>query len=241
MQLDISLVKTIAKQGFKTLALILILTISGVIANWILLAFLIPELGVLFDASAARGAHGGGPAVILALLLLVAMNWQASLLFLIFFLVFPIFHFLFAKKYAVTKAIHALLSDRKTQFVEYLLQKFFEKISSKTEWLDKLNSSGPIQVINEYLPLYLKKLDGMPFIVRIIAKFFLGRLDFMGIVSSTINESGQIDISQDEIIRKISLKVNGVIDEKLFSPSFSLNWILYGVNISFFILVKVIV
>ncbi len=237
MGIDTNLLKAFAKQGFKALITILLLTGFGVFTNWILLALLTPELKTLFYASGARGGHGGGAAAILMLV----MNWQASLLFLTFFFVFPILHFLFAKKYAVTSAITALLGERKTQFVEYLLQKFFERMNSKMELLDKLNSSGVVRTVNEYLPVYLKKLEGMPFLIKGIVKFFLSRFDFMGIVSGVINEEGKMDISQEEMIHKISNKVNAVLDEKVFSPSFQANWILYGVNVIIFIVIKIIV
>lgn len=241
MGIDTTLLKAFAKQGFKALITILLLTGLGVFTNWILLAFLTPELKTLFDASGARGGHGGGVAAILVVILMLVMNWQASLLFLTFFFVFPILHFLFAKKYAITSAITSLLKERKTQFVDYLLQKFFERINSKVEWLDKLNSSGTVVTINEYLPLYLKKLDGMPFLIKGIVKFFLSRFDFMGIVSNTINEEGKIDISPAEIGSKIANKVNLALDEKVFSPSFQANWILSAINLLIFIVIKLFV
>jgi hypothetical protein len=241
MGIDTNLLKAFAKQGFKALITILLLTGLGVFTNWILLAFLTPELKTLFDASGARGGHGGGAAAILVVILMLVMNWQASLLFLAFFFVFPILHFLFAKKYAVTSAITSLLGERKTQFVEYLLQKFFERMNSKMESLDKLNSSGVVTTVNEYLPVYLKKLEGMPFLIKGMVKFFLSRFDFMGIVSGVINEEGKMDISQEEVIHKISSKVNVVLDEKVFTPSFQANWILYSINILIFIAVKTIV
>ncbi len=62
MGIDTTLLKAFAKQGFKALITILLLTGLGVFTNWILLAFLTPELKTLFDASGARGGHGGGVA-----------------------------------------------------------------------------------------------------------------------------------------------------------------------------------
>ncbi len=241
MGIDTTLLKAFAKQGLKALITILLLTGIGVFTNWIFLAFLTPELKTLFDASGAKGGHGGGAAAILVVILMLVMNWQASLLFLTFFFIFPILHFLFAKKYAVTNAITSLLGERKTQFVEYLLQKFFERMNSKMELLDKLNSSGVVTTVNEYLPLYLKKLEGMPFLIKGIVKFFLSRFDFLGIVSGVINEEGKVDISQEEMIHKISNKVNAVLDEKVFSPSFQANWILYAINLLTFIVIKVFI
>ncbi|HNE54912.1 MAG TPA: hypothetical protein PK079_17195, partial [Leptospiraceae bacterium] len=120
------------------------------------------------------------------------------------------------------------------------LNQFFERIKNRLEWLDKLNSSGTISVLNEYLPIYIQKLEGMPFMIRWIVKLFLGRFDFLGIVSGVLNEQGQIDIGQKEIINKISDKVNTVLDEKLFSPSFTGIITLYIINISAFIIIKVI-
>ena len=241
MQLDTNLMKTIAKQGFKTILTILFLTGVGIFINWILLIFLWPELSILFDASVARGGHGGAGAALLVLFLMIVMNWQASLLFLTFFLVFPVLHFFFSKKYAVTVAIYNLLKDKKEYLIKYLFQKFFEKVNSKVEWLNKLNSSGSIQVVNEYLPVYIKKMEGMPFPIRMILKFLFSRLNFLGIVSSAMNEEGKIDISPEEVVRKISSKANETLDEKVFSPSFTSNWILYAANIICFVGIKILI
>ena len=156
-------------------------------------------------------------------------------------MVFPVLHFVFAKKYAITKAIYALLKDRKEQFVEYVFQKFFEKVNSRMDWLEKLNSSGAVQTVNEYLPVYIKKMEGMPFPIRMILKFLFSRLNFLGIVSSAMNEEGKIDISPEEVVRKISSKANETLDEKVFSPSFTSNWILYAANIICFVGIKILI
>jgi hypothetical protein len=241
MGTDTNLIKTFAKQGLKALLTISIFTIVGIFINWLLLLFMIPELRILFDASAASAGHAGGVGAVLSALISVVLNWKASLLFLTFFIVFPFLHFLFAKKYAISIAITSLLKERKSQFVEYIMQKFFDRLHSKLEWLDKLNSSSPLKAVNEYLPIYLKNLEGMPFIIRLIVKLFLARIDFLGIVSGTINEERLIDISQDELIEKIISKVNSILDEKIFSPSIQANLILSGVNIFAFIGIKVFI
>jgi len=241
MGTDTNLIKTFAKQGLKALLTISIFTIVGIFINWLLLLFMIPELRILFDASAASAGHAGGVGAVLSALISVVLNWKASLLFLTFFIIFPFLHFLFAKKYAISIAITSLLKERKSQFVEYIMQKFFDRLHSKLEWLDKLNSSSPLKAVNEYLPIYLKNLEGMPFIIRLIVKLFLARIDFLGIVSGTINEEGLIDISQDELIEKIISKVNSILDEKIFSPSIQANLILSGVNIFAFIGIKVFI
>lgn len=241
MAIDTNLIKSFGKQGIKALLTILALTGFSTIVNWILLAFLIPELQILFDASGARGGHAGGGAAILSVILLLIFNWKGSLLFLSFLLVFPLIHFLFAKKYAVSVAISSILKERKGQIVEYVMQKFFDRLHSKMEWLDKLNSSGLVQAVNEYLPFYVKKLEGIPFIIRIIVKLFLSRLDFLGIVSNTINEDGKIDVSQEELIKRITEKVNAVLDEKVFSPSFQANAIVVTINVVCFIFIKIFI
>jgi hypothetical protein len=241
MGTDTNLIKTFAKQGLKALLTISIFTIVGIFINWLLLLFMIPELRILFDASAASAGHAGGVGAVLSALISVVLNWKASLLFLTFFIIFPFLHFLFAKKYAISIAITSLLKERKSQFVEYIMQKFFDRLHSKLEWLDKLNSSSPLKAVNEYLPIYLKNLEGMPFIIRLIVKLFLARIDFLGIVSGTINEERLIDISQDELIEKIISKVNSILDEKIFSPSIQANLILSGVNIFAFIGIKVFI
>ena len=241
METHTNLIKAFATQGLKALLAMIILTGVGIFANWLLLIFLGPELRILFDASAASGGHAGGVGAILSVLILIALNWKASLLFLTFFILFPCLHFLFAKKYAISTAITSLLKERKSQFVEYIMQKFFDRLHSKLEWLDKLNSSSPLKAVNEYLPIYLKNLEGMPFIIRLIVKLFLARIDFLGIVSGTINEERLIDISQDELIEKIISKVNSILDEKIFSPSIQANLILSGVNIFAFIGIKVFI
>jgi hypothetical protein len=241
MGTDTNLIKTFAKQGLKALLTISIFTIVGIFINWLLLLFMIPELRILFDASAASAGHAGGVGAVLSALISVVLNWKASLLFLTFFIVFPFLHFLFAKKYAISIAITSLLKERKSQFVEYIMQKFFDRLHSKLEWLDKLNSSSALKAVNEYLPIYLKNLEGMPFIIRLIVKLFLARIDFLGIVSGTINEERLIDISQDELIEKIISKVNSILDEKIFSPSIQANLILSGVNIFAFIGIKVFI
>lgn len=241
MAIDINLIKSFGKQGIKAVLTILFFTGASIIFNWILLAFLTPELKVLFDTSGSHGGHAGGGAAILAILLLLIINWKGTVLFIIFFFVFPFVHFLFAKKYAISVALTSILKERKGQIVEYLLQKFFDRIHSRMEWLDKMNSSGLVNAVNEYLPHYIKKLDGMPFIIKIIVKLFLSRLDFMGIVSGAINDEGKIDISQDELINRVINKVNLVLDEKVFSPSLHGNLAVLAMNLLSFILVKILV
>lgn len=241
MGTDTNLIKTFAKQGLKALLTISIFTIVGIFINWLLLLFMIPELRILFDASAASAGHAGGVGAVLSALISVVLNWKASLLFLTFFIIFPFLHFLFAKKYAISIAITSLLKEKKSQFVEYIMQKFFDRLHSKLEWLDTLNSSSLLKAVNEYLPSYLVKLEGMPFIIRVIVKIFLARIDFLGIVSGVLTEEGKIDISQEEITDKITRKVNTVLDEKVFSPSIQANLILSGVNIFAFIGIKVFI
>jgi len=241
MAIDINLIKSFGKQGIKALLTILFFTGAGIISNWILLAFLTPELKILFDTTGSHGGHAGGGAAILAVLLLLFVNWKVTLLFTLFFFVFPFVHFLFAKKYAISVAISSILKEKKEHIVEYLMQKFFDRIHSKMEWLDKMNNSGLVKAVNEYLPQYINKLEGMPFVIRVIVKLFLSRLDFMGIVSGAISDEGKIDISQEELIQKITNKVNLVLDEKVFSPSLQGNLIVFTINLLTFILAKTLI
>lgn len=238
MNIDTDLIKKISKEAFLSLSILLVLTGFGAFFNFTLLFFLGPELSHLFNASGGMG-HAGGAGAILAFALLAFINWQGSLLFISFFFIFPLLHFLISKKYLVSRAIFNILKEKKSRIVEFIFEKFFQKMNDQLDWLDKVNSSGIISAINQYLPVYLKKLEGMPFFIRGIVTFFLSRFDFLGMVSGSLNEEGKIDIGQKEIIKKITMKVDEVLDEKVFSPSFKGILILYLINIAIFIIIKV--
>ena len=226
-------VAKLLKLGFYFISRLLFYFLLATLFNWILFIFLLPELKILFPLEGGRLAHAGGPAVILALFLLCIINWQGSSVILSFLFIFPLIHFLFIKKFLLSKIVEKMIREYKLIFLEYLLGKFYEYLELKSK-------TPTIHILWETLPKFLSKLNNLPFALKSIGKFYLNKLHFLenlqegiSLLNDKMQPKEQIHILVNYFEQKSNLE--------FYEASFFLNWMLYLFNFSIFLLLKIFV
>jgi hypothetical protein len=226
-------VTKLLKLGFYFISRLLFYFFLAVLFNWILFIFLFPELKILFPLEGGRVAHAGGPAVILALFLLLALNWKGTLLILSFLFIFPLIHFLFLKKFLLSKILEKMIREYKLIFLEYLLGKFYEYLESK-------NILPTASILLETLPKFFSKLNNLPFGLKSIAKFYLSKVHFLENLQEGLTLLKE-DMQPKEQIHVLVNYLNQKSNLEIYEASFFINWMLYLFNFVIFLLIKIFV
>jgi hypothetical protein len=234
--------KTTAKLGFTVMGNILFYSAVGFTLNLILLLFLIPEITSLLEANsgALRVGHAGGPAIVLVLILLIIYNIPTLLLVLTFLVAFPVLYFIAGKKQGMQTALYKIIAENKGFMVQYICDHVFKKMTNTQKWLDSINQSGLKQTLNNFLPKYLKKLDDMPYPMRLLVRFFLKKVDLFGMITTTIENKEIKDLNIDSISEGIAQKANAMIDQKFLKMNSNGLWMLLGINLVIFTLIKIL-
>ncbi|WP_241686866.1 hypothetical protein [Leptospira stimsonii] len=244
MNIDkVTLLKSTTKASFIGLFNIALFTLIGVVLNWILLAFLFPEMKSLSsNLGGVPAARAGGIGAAIALIFILIELWPVTLIVLGFGVVFPGVHFLFGKKYAVTKALYQLLGDNRGIISEYLSERLEESIRKKAEADIAKDRNFSIAQQIQNLPYYLTKLDSLPFPLTALVSKLAQKLKVDTLrkeISAKIPD--QENPNPEDLKNALKKTIDFAILETISSPSFQWFFILVGINLSIFILLKVLI
>lgn len=232
--------KTVAGYGFRIISRIALITLSGAFLNMLFLIFSYSEMRTLLHTEAASSADGGGISGFFILIYTyLALNWKLLLFISMYFFFFPLAYFLTAKSVVISSTVKKIVAENKDFIIEYIVRKLFDRLDSVTGWKDRTDKSSTIKIINEYLPKFLKKLDGIPFIIKMIVRFFLERIPFHEVFTSIVSEEGKIELSPESVSAKLSEVLNDKLDETVFSSNYNPVFIVAGINLVIFIGLKI--
>lgn len=243
MKLDTtSLFKITARASFTVLVNTVFFTLIGWTFNWILLAFLFPEMKSFTDGIGAMpAARAGGIGAVLVLILLVIQLWPITLIVLVFGIVFPFLHFLFGKKFAVSKALQFLVVDNSEIVSAYLSEKLEASIRKKAESDENKGKNFSISKQIQNLPHYLSKLEDLPTPIRFLVKRITGKLGIENLVtevSARIPDSE--NPSPEDLQKAFKRAIEFVIQETFLPPNLNWFFILGGINLGVFLILKIL-
>ncbi|WP_246838868.1 hypothetical protein [Leptospira yasudae] len=243
MKLDtVSLLKSTARTSFTILVNTIFFSLIGWTLNWILLAFLFPEMKAL--ASGLGGipaARAGGIGAILALIIIVIELWPVTLMVLTFGIAFPFLHFLFGKKFAVSKALQMLITDHLEPVSIYLSEKLEASIRKKAEADKSAGKKFSVSEQIQNLPYYLGKLEDLPSPIRFLVKRMT---DKFGIETLLKEISGRIPDSEnpnaEDLQKALKRAIEFAIQETFLPPNLNWFFILGGINLGIFLILKIL-
>lgn len=243
MKLDMtSLFKVTAKASFTVLVNTVFFTLIGWTLNWILLAFLFPEMSSFTEGIGAMpAARAGGIGVVLVLIMLVIQLWPITLIVLTFGIGFPILHFLFGKKFAVSKALQFMVVDNSEIVSSYLSEKLEASVRKKAESDDNKGKNFSISKQIQNLPDYLSKLEDLPTPIRFLVKRVTGKLGIENLLSEISSRIPDSENPNPEDLQKAFKRSIEFAIQETFQPP-NMNWffILGGINLGIFLILKVI-
>ncbi|WP_243394667.1 hypothetical protein [Leptospira adleri] len=244
MKIDkITLLKSTAKASFTGLFNIALFTLVGITLNWILLAFLFPEMKTLSsNLGGVPAARAGGIGAVIALIFILIELWPVTLIVLGFGIVFPGLHFLFGKKFAVTKALYQLLGENRGIISEYLSERLEESIRKKAEADETKGKNFSIAQRIQNLPYYLTKLDDLPFPLTALVSKLAQKLrveTLLKEISAKIPD--QENPNSEDLQNALKKTIDFAILETIYSPSFQWFFILGGINFGTFLILKVLI
>ncbi|MBM9501351.1 hypothetical protein JWG44_13925 [Leptospira sp. 201903071] len=237
------LLKSTTKASLSGLLNIVFFSLIGLTFNWILLAFLFPEMQTLFsNLGGLPIARAGGIGAVIALVFIIIELWPVTLIVLGFGILFPGLHFLFGKKFAVTKALYQLLGDNRGIISEYLSERLEESIRKKAETDNTKGKNFSIAQQIQNLPYYLTKLDNLPFPLTALVSRLTQKLKvdtLLKEISAKIPD--QENPNSEDLQNALKKTIDFAILETISSPSFQWFFILGGINFGTFLVLKILI
>lgn len=228
MKLDLgTILKTGATAAFQVTTRAVGFGALGLVLNGVLAIVLWPAIWGLTEMSGGgMGGHGGGG---VGVVLLAVVFWKSLLALLVLLVGFPVAWFFVGQKHGIQVAIRHIVAERKAFLVEYLIRRLAAKLQTPA-LAERVNRSGLRATLNEVLPGYLSKLDNMPWSLRKLFRWVVGRLDVQGFLLGIVDEKQLRTVDADALCDAAAQKANQLIDEKLLSASPTLLWVLAAVN-----------
>lgn len=239
------IVTTVAKCSFYILSRAIGFGLFALVLNIILLVFLSPEMGIVFRRMGNVHMDGGGAvgAVIVLLVLIVAL-WPITLMILGFGIAFPALFFIFGKKHGVKKAIRYVVGDNREFIMEYTVDRLLDHLKRKTGVADRVDAAISKSKLIAHLPEYLAKLENMPRPMRLVYRLLMQKIDFGGMLTKIVEEQQgdeNAEINFDAIAAAAKERTADLLEEKLLAPDLKWFWILSGINLALFVIVKIII
>lgn len=192
-----NIVKTAATCSAIMISKIVVYTLFGGILNLVFFLFLLPEIS--YHLNGMRAGHGGGIAALMMLLIAIFTSFPLFVMVLGIPFGFPIVYFFAGKKRGIQAAACKAIAQNKTFLVDYFCCNLFETIVQAPDNIG----------INEYLPIFRKKLNGALYPLRLLLKKFLKGIDFTDIK----------DFHPQRFSSTLSLEINAMMDEKILLSS----------------------
>jgi hypothetical protein len=239
------IVKTVAKCSFYIASRAIGFGFFALALNIILLVFLSPEMAFVFQKMGNVHMDGGGPVVaVIFLFVLIIALWPITLMVLGFGVAFPVLYFIFGKKHGARKAIRYVVGDNREFIMEYTVDRLVDHVKKKTGVADRVDAAISKSKIIVLLPEYLAKLENMPGPMRLVYRLLMVKIDFGGMLTKLIGEQRgdeNAEINFDALASAAKERTADLLEEKLLVPDLKWFWILSGINIALFVIVKIII
>lgn len=175
------------------------------------------------DISPVMASRAGGPGAILALLVLAIALILKNPLFLgiltVFCVAFPLAYVLVAKAFAISSAISFALRKKQGALARYLVERLLAAGARHPEWSQWLSSGGAAFALERFSERYLRRLDNMPWLLRMVFRRMLAKLDVARELPARLRALGQNEPDPEKItIVAVSL-FSEHVTEKSFRPS----------------------
>jgi hypothetical protein len=229
---------TFAKVGGAAMLQILLFTGIGILLNLILTPFLWPEFKALIPGGANPGARAGGPVVLLVVIMYVL---PPLLLGLVFLLVMPLVFFLMGKKQGAKAAVSKVIHEKGDRMVGFIVAKFTDRMANNPEWKTKVEKNGMVHTVRQVFPGFIKKMQGLPWILRRPLKVVFEGADFAGAIEAVYQTRPDAPINSEETNQHITANISVKLKQKFQPPKGRLLLILVGINIALFIVAKVVI
>ncbi|MCU0848478.1 MAG: hypothetical protein MUD12_11380 [Spirochaetes bacterium] len=244
MKLDaLKILKTVSRCSFYILSRAAGFFLFAVLLNIIFLVILAPEMGAVLKGVPGMPIAGAGPAgAVIALVTLMIACWPVTLMILGFGIGFPAVYLVLGKKHGVTKAVHYVINDNRDFVTDYMIDRLFDYAAEKgTAGGMKKAVTG--SRILEVLPRFIAGLENLPWPMRLLAGKLMDRIDFGGILTDVVEElgAGSGELEMETVSGAAKRTVNRIIEENVFVPDLKWFYILFAVNITAFLVVKIAV
>jgi hypothetical protein len=214
------ILKTTARASFYVASRTIGSTAIGLVANIALLLLLIPEMRSLFQ-SADSGSAASSISTLLA-------AWPATLTFIGFGIVFPVAYFILGKRHGMNKAVHYVIHSHREFFDTCLTDKLTEH----------LKHHSAVHHASKVIPAYLQKMDNMPRLLRGLFRFLIKQADIGKTLSSIADQAEGKEFNEEVLSKTVKKSFDSLIKEKANRPSLAWLWMLLGINILLFVILK---
>jgi hypothetical protein len=208
------LLRTLAGAAARGVANTVAMGLAGVVLNLVLLAVCWRALGKL----------GPAPGT--------ALHWKPLFAGALLVPGFPVAWVLVGKKRGLDAAVRHVAKTYKTGLVEVLFRKLAERMRTP-EWVERFNRSGVVATLNEWLPVYLEKLDDFPRTVRPLVRAIVKKVDVGGFLLATFEQRQVVELDPEQFGEMAAERANAFIDDTLLTVSWTLTWIVLGTNLAY--------
>ena len=232
--------KVVAKSAYYVASRAIAFGFLGLLLNLPLVVLLWPEISKYFHLFLPNLPHAGGPAVVIALVMMLFFGLPGILLAGTFAIGFPIAYLLLGKKHGITLALTSYLKDKKDVLLRYFFDRFLDSLSTRTEWLESVKSNGLMQTAKQVIPGYVAKLPNMPLPLRWLLRFALAQVKLDELCGAVLESGDLRDLKTANLSESGLKRASGFLDDKLFAPSLRPLLMLMAINLAVFAACKIL-
>ncbi|MEZ4888900.1 MAG: hypothetical protein R3E32_29510 [Chitinophagales bacterium] len=205
---------------WKVVSRIIFFTFLGVVINWVLF-FMLPDMCDL-----QQSQQGGMIAYFQELISHCFLAFAIGVSFLV---LFPIAYIFLSYKQSLQSAIYYVYVKNKETFYKYISDRMLSFVEKK-----KTGDKSVVQLAGNFL----EKLDNVPFVMRWIIGFLKDKIPFVEVLEK-MNVDVEITPENSEAVAmRLAHDADQYIEDELLKPDLTLVWLLIGINIGVFALVK---
>lgn len=214
-----SLVRFGAGIAWQLISRVILFVFFGVLINWVFF-FLLP------DMCSIEGEGLGWMTYMREVASQCTISFIVGFLFLI---AFPIAFVFLGYKYSIQNAIHYSYVKNKDTFYHYLSNRMLSFVETKQS-----GDSNALQLAGNFL----EKLDNVPWVMRTVIGFFKDKIPFVEVLEKM---SAKVDITPENseaVALQLAQDADEYIEDELLKPDLTLVWVLLGISVVLFALVK---
>lgn len=215
-----SLIRFGAGITWRVVSRILFFIFMGIVLNWVLFFFL-PDM---CDLQQSQGS--GWTSYMQELISDCFFSFALGVLFIVGF---PLAYIFLGYKQGLQGGIYYAYVKNKATFYKYISDRMLSFVENK-----QTGNTSVVQIAGNFL----EKLDNMPFVMRWIVRFLKDKIPFVEVLEKM---SADIDITpenSEEVAFRLAKDADTYIEDELLKPDLVLVWLLIGINIGLFVLVK---
>ena len=215
-----SLIRFGAGITWRVVSRILFFIFMGIVINWVLFFFL-PDMCDL-----EQSQQGGMMSYVKELISDCFFSFAVGVLFLIGF---PLGYVFLGYKQGLQGGIYYAYVQNKATFYKYISDRMLSFVENK-----QAGNKSVVQIAGNFL----EKLDNVPFVMRWIIGFLKDKIPFVEVLEKM---SADIEITpenSEEVAFRLAKDADTYIEDELLKPDLALVWLLIGINVGLFVLVK---